>query len=169
MKLKTLSLIAGAIALTLTATSFAVQAGTASSSPLLLAQTQTPKKERKGPWQSLGLTDAQKAQIQQIQRDSHTQIEAVFTPEQKAKIKAAMEARRAQRQASERPQRGQGERKNFFADLNLSQAQKDQIRQIRESSKKQMEAVLTPEQQAKLKQFYENARQRYQQRQQSNP
>lgn len=166
MKLKTLSLIAGAIALTLTATSFAVQAEI-SSSPSLLAQTQTPKRGKKGPWQSLGLTEAQQAQIQQIQRNTRTQIEAVFTPEQKAKIQAAMEARRAQRQAGERPQRGQGQWKNF-AELNLTQAQKDQIRQIRESSKKQMEAVLTPEQQAKLQQLKETARQRRQQRQQGD-
>ena len=100
MKLKALSLIAGAIALTLTATSFAVQAQTASSSPLLVAQT--PKKQR-GPWKNLNLTDAQKAQIQQIERNTRAQIEAVFTPEQKEKLRAAFEARRAQREAGQRP------------------------------------------------------------------
>ncbi|QSJ16579.1 P pilus assembly/Cpx signaling pathway, periplasmic inhibitor/zinc-resistance associated protein [Nostoc sp. UHCC 0702] len=164
MKLKALSLIAGAIALTLTTTSFVVQAQTASSSPLLLAQT--PKKER-GPWKNLNLTDAQKAQIQQIKRNTRAQIEAVFTPEQKEKLRAAFEARRAQREAGQRPT-GQRQRsgKNF-AELNLTQAQKDQIRQIREASKQQIEAVLTPEQQAQLKQFQENARQRREQRQQN--
>ncbi|MBH8562352.1 P pilus assembly/Cpx signaling pathway, periplasmic inhibitor/zinc-resistance associated protein [Nostoc sp. CENA67] len=164
MKLKVLSLIAGAIALTLTATSFVVQAQTASSSPLLVAQT---AKKQRGPWKNLDLTDAQKAQIQQIRRNTRAQIEAVFTPEQKEKLKAAFEARRAQRQAGQRPTgQRQGPWKNF-AELNLTQAQKDQIRQIRESSRQQIQAVLTPEQQAKLKQFQENARQRHQQRQQN--
>ncbi|BAZ52186.1 hypothetical protein NIES4103_48450 [Nostoc sp. NIES-4103] len=164
MKLKVLSLIAGAIALTLTATSFVVQAQTASSSPLLVAQT---AKKQRGPWQNLDLTDAQKAQIQQIKRNTRAQIEAVFTPEQKEKLKAAFEARRAQREAGQRPTGPrQGNWKNF-AQLNLTQAQKDQIRQIKESSRQQIQAVLTPEQQAKLKQFQENARQRRQQRQQN--
>lgn len=80
MKLKPLSLVAGAIALTLTATSFAVNAQTASPSPLLVAQT--PQKGR-GAWKELGLTDAQKTQIQTIRRDSRTKFEAILTPEQK--------------------------------------------------------------------------------------
>jgi periplasmic protein CpxP/Spy len=155
MKLKSLSLIAGAIALTLTATSFAVNAQTASSLPLLVAQT--PEKER-GPWQNLGLTDAQKAQMKEIGRNTRAQIEALLTPEQKEKLQAAMQARQAQRQAGQR-QAGQRPRKDF-ADLNLTDAQKTQMRQIRESSKKQMQAILTPEQQEKFKQFEENMRQR---------
>src|SRR4051812_31401636 len=96
MKLKALSLVAGAIALTLTATSFAVNAQTASPSPVLLAQT--PQRER-GPWKDLGLTDTQKTQIQAIRRDSRAKFEAVLTPEQKAKLEAAKQARRAEWQA----------------------------------------------------------------------
>ncbi len=163
MKLKTLSLIAGAIALTLTTIPFAVQAETASSSPLLLAQT--PKKER-GPWQELGLTDAQKNQIQAIHRNTRAQMEGILTPEQKAKLEAAKQARQAQRQAGQ-GQRQPGERRgsrNKFAELNLTEQQKTQMRQIRESSKQQIQAVLTPEQQAKLKQLQESARSRWQQR-----
>ncbi|MEA5507818.1 P pilus assembly/Cpx signaling pathway, periplasmic inhibitor/zinc-resistance associated protein [Halotia wernerae UHCC 0503] len=161
MKLKSLSLIAGAIALTLTAIPFTVKAQTTSSSPVIVAQT--PRKER-GFWQSLGLTDAQKAQMQSIRRDTRAKIEAILTPEQKAKLAAAKETRQAQRQAGQgqRPGKGKG-----WAELNLTEAQKTQMRQIRESSKQQMQALLTPEQQAKLKQFQENMRQRRQQRQQS--
>lgn len=164
MKLKALSLVAGAIALTLTATSFAVNAQTASPSPVLLAQT--PQKER-GPWKELGLTDAQKTQIQAIKRDSRTKIEAVYTPEQKAKLEAAKQARQAQRQAGQgQRQPGQRRGKGGYADLNLSEAQKTQIRQIQESKKQQIQAVLTPEQRQKMEQFRQNAPSR---RQQGNP
>ncbi|MBX9259316.1 P pilus assembly/Cpx signaling pathway, periplasmic inhibitor/zinc-resistance associated protein [Desmonostoc muscorum CCALA 125] len=164
MKLKTLSLIAGAIALSLTATSFAVVAQTASPSPLLLAQT--PQKP-KGPWAELGLSDAQKSQIQAIRRDSRAKYEAVFTPEQKAKLEAAKKARQAQRQAGQEGQRQPGQRRGGwknFADLNLTEAQKTQMRQIRESEKQQIQAVLTPEQRQKLEQFQQNMKQRRQQR-----
>ncbi|MEH2283237.1 MAG: P pilus assembly/Cpx signaling pathway, periplasmic inhibitor/zinc-resistance associated protein [Nostoc sp.] len=173
MKLKALSLVAGAIALTLTATSFAVHAQTASPSPVLLAQT--PQKER-GTWKELGLTDAQKTQIQTIRRDSRTKFEAVLTPEQKAKLEAAKQAHRAEWQARKaQGQTGQGQRqpgehhgrkKGDFADLNLSESQKTQIRQIRESEKQQIQAVFTPEQRQKLEQFRQNAPSR---RQQGNP
>ncbi|MEH1975735.1 MAG: P pilus assembly/Cpx signaling pathway, periplasmic inhibitor/zinc-resistance associated protein [Nostoc sp.] len=173
MKLKVLSLVAGAIALTLTATSFAVHAQTASPSPVLLAQT--PQKER-GPWKDLNLTDAQKSQIQAIRRDSRTKFDAVLTPEQKAKLEAAKQARQAERQARKaQGQTGQGQRqpgqhhggrKGNFADLNLTEAQKTQMRQIRESEKQQIQAVFTPEQRQKLEQFRQNAPSR---RQQGNP
>lgn len=173
MKLKVLSLVAGAIALTLTATSFAVNAQTASPSPMLLAQT--PHKER-GPWKELGLTDAQKSQIEAIHRDSRTKTEAVLTPEQKAKLETAKkahraewEARKAQGQAGQgqrQPGQHRGGRKGGFADLNLSEAQKTEMRQIRESEKQQIQAVLTPEQRQKLEQFRQNAPSR---RQQGNP
>ncbi|MEA5624602.1 P pilus assembly/Cpx signaling pathway, periplasmic inhibitor/zinc-resistance associated protein [Nostoc sp. UHCC 0251] len=162
MKLKPLSLVAGAIALTLTATSFAVNAQTASPSPLLLAQT--PQKGR-GAWKELGLTDAQKSQIQAIRRDSRTKMEAVFTPEQKAKLEAAKQARQAQRQAGQR-QAGKRPGKGGYGDLNLTEAQKTQIRQIRESEKQQIQAVFTPEQRQKIEQYRQNAPSR---RQQGNP
>jgi periplasmic protein CpxP/Spy len=164
MKLKALSLVAGAIALTLTATSFAVDAQTASPSPVLLAQT--PQKER-GPWKDLGLTDTQKSQIQTIRRDSRAKFEAVLTPEQKAKLEAAKQARQAQGQTGQgERQAGQRQRKGNFADLNLSEAQKTQMRQIRESEKQQIQAILTPEQRQKLEQYRQNAPSR---RQQGNP
>ncbi|MBD2436683.1 Spy/CpxP family protein refolding chaperone [Nostoc sp. FACHB-110] len=171
MKLKSLSLIAGAVALTLTTTSFAVKAQTLSNSHLLLAQNQEQGKRwegKKGPWAELGLTDAQKTRIQEIQRNTRSQLEGVLTQEQKDQLKAAFEARRAQRQANQGQQRQPGERTGRpgkdFAGLNLTEAQKTQIRQIRESSKQQIEAVLTSEQKAKLQQLRQNAQQRRQQR-----
>jgi Spy/CpxP family protein refolding chaperone len=164
MKLKTLSLIAGTLALTLIATPFAVQAEQNNpSSP-------QPGKEwqKKGQFQKLNLTPEQKAKMKEIGRSTRAQIEAVLTPEQKTKLQAAMAERKAQRQAQR--QQGQGERQerrgkkgNIFASLNLTETQKNQIKQIRESSKQQMQAVLTPEQQAQMKQMRENMRSRRQQ------
>ncbi|OUL37445.1 P pilus assembly/Cpx signaling pathway, periplasmic inhibitor/zinc-resistance associated protein [Nostoc sp. T09] len=167
MKVKALSLVAGAIALTLTATPFAVKAQQGFSSNRLVAQaqnTQTPKARKNGIWQQLGLTDAQKSQIQAIRRDTRTQMEAVLTQEQRDQIKAQFQARQAQRgqrQAGQQP----GQRpKGGFAALNLTEAQKAQMKQIMQSSQQKIQAVLTPEQQAKFQQLRENARARWQQR-----
>ncbi|MCW5313501.1 P pilus assembly/Cpx signaling pathway, periplasmic inhibitor/zinc-resistance associated protein [Nostoc sp. KVJ3] len=160
MKLKAFSLIAGAIALTLTATSFAVEAQTASPSPVLLAQT--PHQGNR-----LNLTEAQKGQIKIIHQNTWQQIEdKVFTPSQKAQFesakqarKAAWEARKAQGQTG---QQQTGERRHhrggrgMFAKLNLTQAQKDQIKQIRQSEREQIKAVLTPEQQQQIQQWHQN-------------
>jgi Spy/CpxP family protein refolding chaperone len=159
MKLKTLSLIAGTLALTLIATPFAVQAEQNPSSP-------QPGKEwqKKGQFQKLNLTPEQKAKMKETGRSTRAQIEAVLTPEQKTKLQAAMAERKAQHQAQR--QQGQGERGkkgDIFASLNLTETQKNQIKQIRESSKQQMQAVLTPEQQAQMKQMRENMRSRRQQ------
>ena len=159
MKLKTLSLIAGTLALTLIATPFAVQAEQNPSSP-------QPGKEwqKKGQFQKLNLTPEQKAKMKESGRSTRAQIEAVLTPEQKTKLQAAMAERKAQHQAQR--QQGQGERGkkgDIFASLNLTETQKNQIKQIRESSKQQMQAVLTPEQQAQMKQMRENMRSRRQQ------
>lgn len=157
MQLKPLSLLVGALALTLSATPFAVHAQTNSASAPVVAQA-----GKKGPWESLGLSNQQKARIQQIMSNSRTQVEAVFTPEQKAKLEAARQARQAQRQQGQRPQAGEG--RKIMAELNLTDAQKTRIRSIRESTKQQIEAILTPEQRAKLQELEANARQRWQQR-----
>jgi Spy/CpxP family protein refolding chaperone len=156
MKLKTLSLIAGTLALTLIATPFAVQAEQNPFSP-------QPGKEwqKKGQFQKLNLTPEQKAKMKEIGRSTRAQIEAVLTPEQKTKLQAAMAERKAQHQAQRQQRQGQGERGkkgDIFASLNLTETQKNQIKQIRESSKQQMQAVLTSEQQAQMKQMRENMR-----------
>jgi Spy/CpxP family protein refolding chaperone len=164
MKLKTLSLIAGTLALTLIATPFAVQAEQNNpSSP-------QPGKEwqKKGQFQKLNLTPEQKAKMKEIGRSTRAQIEAVLTPEQKTKLQAAMAERKAQHQAQRQQrqgerQEGRGKKGNIFASLNLTETQKNQIKQIRESSKQQRQAVLTSEQQAQMKQMRENMRSRRQQ------
>jgi Spy/CpxP family protein refolding chaperone len=164
MKFKSLSLIASAVALTLTTTSFAVKAQTSSASPLLLAQAkeQSPRQGKKGAWSELGLTEAQQTRLRQIQQNTRTQIEGVLTQEQKDQLRTAAEARRAQRQAGQPGQR-QGRGGKGFAGLNLTEDQKSRIQAIKESSKQQMDAVLTPEQRTKLQQIRQSWQQRRQQ------
>ncbi|MDB9373461.1 P pilus assembly/Cpx signaling pathway, periplasmic inhibitor/zinc-resistance associated protein [Nodularia sphaerocarpa] len=156
MKLKPLSVLAGAIALTVTAIPFAAQAQMRSSSPLQLAQNAKTKGGQKGAWgmQRLNLTEAQKAQMQTIKSNTRSQIEAILTPEQKVTLAAAKQAGQGQG--------GQG--KKGWANLNLTEEQKTQMRQIRESSKEQMQAVLTPEQRQQMQEMRENMKSRRQQR-----
>ena len=154
MKLKTLSLIAGTLALTLIATPFAVQAEQNSSSPQPGQEWQ-----KEGPFKKLNLTPEQKAKIKEIRSNTRTQIEAVLTPEQKTKLQAAMAEHKAQRQQGQRKE-GRGKKGDIFASLGLTTEQKAKMKAIRESSKQQMDAVLTPEQKAQIKQMRENMRSR---------
>jgi Spy/CpxP family protein refolding chaperone len=159
MNRKTLSFLAAAFALTLTTTPFVAQAQPTSPK-------RQPRKEfaQKSPWQKLGLTDEQKAKMQEIRRNARAEMEKVLTAEQKEQLKAAMQERRNQRSQGEGRMegRGKGKKNNPFAALNLTEAQKTRMREIKESSKKQMEAVLTPAQREQLKQMQENWKSRRQ-------
>ncbi|MEA5596315.1 P pilus assembly/Cpx signaling pathway, periplasmic inhibitor/zinc-resistance associated protein [Rivularia sp. UHCC 0363] len=136
MKLKKLSFLAGAIALTLTAIPFAAQADISPSSPVIVAQG---KKE--GGWKKLNLTDAQKAQMQEIKKSSRAEMERILTPEQLQKLQAAKTS---------------GEKKGgVWKSLNLTDAQKAELKKVRESQKAQFEAILTPEQKAQIQQMKE--------------
>jgi protein CpxP len=163
MKHKILSIVAGAIALTVTATPFLVKAQ--SSSPSNQPGVESPKKHRgeRGLRKDLNLTQDQKNRMKQIRTDTRAKIEAVLTDEQKKKLQDA-KANRGQRQHGQRPQ-GQRREGGPFASLNLSEDQKAQIKQIMESSKQEMQSVLTPEQQQKVQDF-KNAHPR---RQPANP
>ena len=163
MKLKTLSLLAGTLALTLTATPFAVQAQQNPSSP-------QPRQEwqKKGQFQKLNLTTEQKAKIKEIRNNTRAQIETVLTTEQKNQLKSKKDERKAQRQQGQQGQEqrreGRGQKGDIFDSLNLTETQKNQIKQIKESSKQQIDAVLTPQQQEQIKQRREEMRSRRQQR-----
>ena len=82
----------------------------------------------------LNLTNAQKAQMKQIRESSRQQMDAIFTPEQKEKLRTA-------RQQKQKP------------NLNLSEDQKAKLKAIRENAKSQMDAILTPEQKQKLQEI----------------
>jgi hypothetical protein len=99
----------------------------------------SPQPGKEGLLQNLNLTAEQKAKIQEIQRNYTAQIEAVLTTEQKNQLKAARQRKQGQDQEKQ------------WVQLNLTQAQKYQINQIRESSKRQIDAVLTPLQLHQLK------------------
>jgi len=90
----------------------------------------------------LNLTDAQKAQVQDImaqhREDAHTKIRAILTPEQQTAFDA------------NKPGMMGGGR--MMKDINLTDAQKTQVRDImtqeREDTHAKIRAILTPEQQA---------------------
>ena len=142
MKAKTLSLIAGIFALTLTAAPFAAKANTTLNPPLKIAQETTttpPHHHRGGLFAQLGLSDDQKEQIKQIHQQTRQQIKQIIHPDQQQAFKDAMQNHqgfKAARQA-----------------MNLTDDQKSQIKQIMESSREQINSVLTPDQQAKLQEL----------------
>ncbi|MFQ3616578.1 MAG: hypothetical protein SNJ57_07330 [Cyanobacteriota bacterium] len=131
---------------------------------------------RSGPLERLNLTDAQRQQLQAIRENSRRQIEAVLTAEQRQQLetrRAEMERRREefanltpeQRQQLRRDRRaqgggpggpGRGPRPAPFADLNLTDSQRQQIRTIMENARTQSEAVLTQEQRQQLENLRPN-------------
>ncbi|MEC4814641.1 MAG: P pilus assembly/Cpx signaling pathway, periplasmic inhibitor/zinc-resistance associated protein [Scytonema sp. PMC 1069.18] len=153
MKLRSLSIIAGAIALTLTATSLAVKAEPITSSPTVVAQQMRQK--GKGMWQQLGLTEAQQEQIKIIRQNTRAEMDKILTDEQRAQLKTSMQNGGVQNRRN---------RRGGFASLNLTDAQQTQMRQLMESQKTQIEAVLTPAQKAQLEQMKQERRSRHQNR-----
>jgi len=124
----------------------------ASESAVVAQNAPQPNGQREGrgnKFEQLNLTDAQKAQIQQIKQSTRQQMDAVFTPEQKEQLRVAREQR-------QRP------------NITLTDAQKAQMKAIRESDKSQMDAVFTPEQKQKLEELHQQWRQRRQQQQPSS-
>jgi Spy/CpxP family protein refolding chaperone len=83
------------------------------------------EKERR--WNQIKLTDAQKAQIKQIEDSSRQQIDTIYTPQQKEQLRTAQ-------QQHQKP------------NLNLSAEQTAQLKAIHQNVEKQIQAVFTPEQ-----------------------
>ncbi len=140
MHMKALSLLTGAIAVVVAAT------------PMMPAFSQSApgaQPPANGRWMKgnrLNLTDAQKAQMKQIQESARQQMDAVFTPEQKEQMRLA-------RQNRQRP------------NLNLTDAQKAQLKAIQDQIRSQMDAILTPEQKQQMQAQHQQMRQRHQQHQ----
>ncbi|MBW4422146.1 MAG: hypothetical protein KME13_23505 [Myxacorys californica WJT36-NPBG1] len=93
----------------------------------------TPRTERR-MGNKLNLTDAQKAQMKQIRESTKSQVRAVLTAEQQAKLDAARQQK--------------GKRGEVMKSLNLSDDQKAKIKAIMQASRQQMDALLTAEQRA---------------------
>lgn len=94
-------------------------------------------KSRWGFWLELNLTPEQRQRIQQIRANAWQQMQQVLTPEQ----------RQLWQQAQGQPP---AQRRRLLRALNLTEAQKEQMRLIRASTRQQIEAVLTPEQRQQL-------------------
>jgi len=144
MKLKKLSILAGAVALTLSAIPFSAQAEISSSSPTVVARGQRHKGQ--GKFKRLNLTEDQKAQLQEIKKSARAEMEQILTPDQLQKLQEA--------KASGQKKRG------IFRSLNLTEDQKAKLKKVRESKKSQIEAILTEEQKAQLQQMRQNRRNR---------
>lgn len=145
MKFKALSLLAGAVALTLTTTAMAVNAQNSSNAPFVVAQAQ----ELPAKFQRLGLSDDQRNQIADIYSQMRNEIAQVLTPEQREQYQGLVQNGRKDKDA--------------FASLQLSDEQKNQIKDIKDSKKQQIQGVLTPEQRQQLQQYKQNMRNRRQQ------
>jgi Spy/CpxP family protein refolding chaperone len=124
------------------------------------AQRQVNQTAQKGNSpQRLNLTSEQQAKIRDIRRDTYSKIESILTPEQKTKFQAAVKQRETEYSNPSGSKRGRG--LNVLRSLGLTNEQKNQIREIRASSRQQMQAVLTPEQRAQWQQFQQRNRRQY--------
>jgi periplasmic protein CpxP/Spy len=102
----------------------------------------TRKQHRGNAFKELNLTDAQKQQFKTIRQNTRQQIQSVLTDEQRTKLESA-------------GQSGQSsDRKAVMKSLNLTDTQKQQMRDIRKKSREQMLAILTPEQRSKFEQMH---------------
>jgi periplasmic protein CpxP/Spy len=162
MNSKNLSIVAGLFAFSLTAIPFAAKADifTSYSNSQIVAQAQSGKKDRKANFekfaQELGLSDKQKSDLAAIRKETRIKVDGILTSEQRQQ--------RQQRQAN--PQNRQEGRINRGFKANLTDAQKADIKEIMQSSRADMEAVLTPEQKAKFEQLRSERRDRKQERRQ---
>ncbi len=155
MNIKTLLLVPGAIALSLSCISMVPALAQVNDS---VAPVQLQRGMNK-----LNLTDAQKAQLKQLREETKAQIQQILTPDQRAK----MQSFQSNRQPGQQP--GNGKKwGGHWKELNLTDAQKQQIRQIRENAKQKMQAILTPEQRAMLQQNRQERQQKWQQRRQQS-
>ncbi len=85
-----------------------------------------------GRLDKLNLTADQKTKLEQLRATARTQMDAVFTPEQRQQAKLHQEQRQ--------------EMGGKWKSLNLTADQQAKLKEIRRSSKSQFEAILTPEQ-----------------------
>jgi periplasmic protein CpxP/Spy len=136
----------------------------------LTAQNAAPSTEQRQPREGRrgggkferlsSLTEAQKNQLQQIKTSSRQQIEAIPTAAQKARMQAIRNDARTKMEAiltaEQRQQLQQspanGERKGWGMPKisGLTDAQKNQMKEIRSTTRQQMDAVLTADQKNRM-------------------
>lgn len=123
MKLKLMPIFAGMLAIAVVTTPLAVKAGP----------------NYQGKRAALELTQQQRTQMEQIHRNTRSQMEAMLTPEQKQRFQAALEQRQGMRGA--------------IAAMNLSPEQQTQLRNIMQSARTQKDAILTSQQKQQLQEW----------------
>lgn len=137
MKFKSLPILAGAIALSLTATPFSANAKPVHQ----LAQAQ--QQPAIAPPPQIQLNKKQQDQVRVINADVRKQIEAVLTPAQREKLKQSLQARQNPQQITQ--------------NLQLTQDQGRKLQQIVAGSQKKIfETVLTTQQQNQIRQYYQS-------------
>ena len=126
MKLKKLSILAGAVAVAFSITPLAVNAQVNSNAPQRVSQANRPSPP------DLKLSQPQIQKITQIRSKTRDQIQAVLTKQQRDKIQSDL-------QAGKNPQQD-------FATIQFTQKQQEELRNIMVGSQKQMEGVLDAKQ-----------------------
>jgi Spy/CpxP family protein refolding chaperone len=96
--------------------------------------------------------------MRELQKDTRKQIEAVLTPTQREQYRTALQNRmrgmgNGSGNLNSSPMPRGGGPQNLLGSLNLSQSQKYQIAQIMQSSRMQMNNILTDSQRAQLQQM----------------
>lgn len=107
------------------------------------ATLESSDSEGRRAWKALDLTDAQRTEARAIREDSRGQIQGVLTEDQRQQLAQAGGGRGHGRG------RGHGGGHNLER-LNLTDDQSAQIEAIRDTTRSQMQAVLTAEQRATL-------------------
>jgi periplasmic protein CpxP/Spy len=145
MRFKYPSLLIGTIVLIIAALPFTVQAQNKLDSPIVIAEL-----AEGGQLQRLGLSDSQKAQIEEIRSSTRSQVEEVITVEQREQFKNGVK-------------NGQGLPAAMLS-MKLTPEQQTQLQEILESSKTKFESVLTLKQKQKVTQFRQKIMSRISQR-----
>jgi periplasmic protein CpxP/Spy len=158
--MKPLSLLAGAIALSVSCT--AAIPAFAQSAPKPSPPTDQPTEQNRMPHHRnfLNLTSDQETQMQRIHENERSQIDNILTAEQKAQLETARENRGVPRRGEHRGM-GRG-----FDSLNLTDEQRSQIESVRSTAREQMDAILTSEQRQPMQQ---QMQQHQEQRQEHRP
>jgi Spy/CpxP family protein refolding chaperone len=155
VNIKLMAVLTGVVTIAFSATPFAVKAKTDTPTQPFLAQATI--QSRQGQFANLNLTQEQTEQIRKLHEETRQKIEALLTPQQREQYKTTLENRRnPMRNGYGIPNSvlpSQGRQQNILATLNLSKQQKNQIRQIVQSSRTRLNTILTNEQRKQLQQF----------------
>lgn len=170
MKNKLISVLTGAVVLTVAAIPLAQTAVQAAPGQQLLAQARTGQGQ--GRLGKLNLTKDQIAQMRQIHQQTRQEIENVLDRKQLEQYKAAMDNRqsgmRSGGSARNASMRQQGGQQNILAQLNLTSDQQTRIQEIMRSSRSRINAILTEKQRQEIQQNMRSGRQNSQDNFQQN-